>query len=80
MTLALLSGSSAIDAGTSTNAPNDDQRGVARPQGVAHDIGAYEYDGGSDEGGGCSVLPAGGMSFLMLIAPLAAADPDDRRA
>lgn len=70
-TLALLPGSSAIDAGTSADAPNEDQRGVARPQGGAHDIGAYEYDGISGGGGGCSALPGGGLSSLMLIAPLA---------
>jgi len=46
-TMALLSGSSAIDAGNATtcsNAPvsNKDQRGITRPQGAACDIGAYE--------------------------------------
>ncbi len=46
-TIALLSGSSAIDAGditTCANAPvnNLDQRGVTRPQGGQCDIGAYE--------------------------------------
>ena len=40
MTHALLGGSLAIDAGTCVNAT--DQRGVARPQGVTCDIGAYE--------------------------------------
>ena len=41
-THALLSGSPAIDAGTNSNCPASDQRGVARPQGPACDIGAYE--------------------------------------
>ena len=44
-THALLSGSPAVDAGM-TFAPSvisTDQRGVARPQGVSFDIGAYEY-------------------------------------
>jgi hypothetical protein len=43
-THALLNGSPAIDAGgTSANGcPATDQRGVARPQGAACDIGAYE--------------------------------------
>ena len=41
-THALLAGSPAIDAGTNTGAPADDQRGVARPQGAGFDIGAYE--------------------------------------
>lgn len=42
-TYALLAGSPAIDTGTATGAPNDDQRGVARPQGSGYDRGAYEY-------------------------------------
>ena len=45
-TYALLGGSPAIDAGTCTDIQNNsvatDQRGVARPQGAACDIGAYE--------------------------------------
>lgn len=41
-TVALLSGSPAINAGNDTGAPATDQRGVARPQGTATDIGAYE--------------------------------------
>jgi CSLREA domain-containing protein len=40
-TQALLSGSPAIDAG-GTSCPATDQRGVARPQGAACDIGAFE--------------------------------------
>jgi CSLREA domain-containing protein len=46
-TFALLTGSPAID-GVTFNAPNGapstDQRGVARPQGVRYDIGAYESE------------------------------------
>lgn len=44
-THALLPGSPAIDAGDSTiwYAPQDDQRGVPRPQGPRVDIGAFEY-------------------------------------
>jgi CSLREA domain-containing protein/uncharacterized repeat protein (TIGR01451 family) len=43
-THALLLGSPAIDAGTSSSAPATDQRGVSRPQpvGGAYDIGAFE--------------------------------------
>jgi len=41
-THALLSGSPAIDAGTCVDAPATDQRGVARPQDMNCDIGAYE--------------------------------------
>jgi len=43
LTMALLAGSPAIDAGISAAAPLTDQRGVARPFGAAADIGAYEY-------------------------------------
>ena len=41
-THALLAGSPAINAGTNSGAPATDQRGVARPQGAATDIGAFE--------------------------------------
>lgn len=41
-TMALLAGSPAIDAGTNSGCPPTDQRGVARPQGSACDIGAFE--------------------------------------
>ncbi|MEO6123317.1 MAG: choice-of-anchor Q domain-containing protein [Ilumatobacteraceae bacterium] len=46
-TLALMAGSSAIDA-AGTCALSTDQRGVARPQGVACDIGAFEAAGAVD--------------------------------
>ena len=39
----LTSGSPAIGAGTSTDAPSSDFSGGARPQGSRFDIGAYEY-------------------------------------
>jgi hypothetical protein len=42
MTMRLLPGSPAIDAGDNTAAPPTDQRGVPRPVGLACDIGAYE--------------------------------------
>jgi Tol biopolymer transport system component/uncharacterized protein YkvS len=41
-TVALLPGSPAINAGNDSGAPATDQRGVARPQSGAVDIGAYE--------------------------------------
>lgn len=41
-TLALQPGSPAIDAGTNAGCPPADQRGVARPQGTACDVGAFE--------------------------------------
>lgn len=43
-TMALLEGSPAIDAGTNEGCPPTDQRGVARPQGPACDIGAFERE------------------------------------
>lgn len=43
-TMALLSGSPAIDAADSAFYPPGDQRGVARPYGEGCDIGAYELD------------------------------------
>lgn len=39
----LVSGSPAIDAGTSTAAPSIDLMGDPRPQGSGYDVGAYEY-------------------------------------
>jgi hypothetical protein len=43
LTMALLAGSPAIDAGDPSAAPPTDQRGALRPIGPAPDIGAYEY-------------------------------------
>lgn len=43
LTMALLPGSPAIDAGDNASAPPTDQRGIPRPVGVAADIGAYEF-------------------------------------
>lgn len=45
-TYALLPGSPAINAGDNTDCPAADQRGVARPQGLICDIGAFEYQAG----------------------------------
>jgi large repetitive protein len=44
LTHALLSGSSAIDAGHNGYCTTTDQRGVSRPQGAGCDIGAYELE------------------------------------
>lgn len=43
LTMALLPGSPAIDAGITAGAPATDQRGVTRPQGPGVDLGAFEY-------------------------------------
>ncbi len=45
LTQALLPGSPAIDAGVAVPGVTTDQRGIARPQGVAPDIGAFESRG-----------------------------------
>lgn len=42
-TMALLTGSPAINAGDNSACPATDARGVSRPQGGVCDIGAYEY-------------------------------------
>ena len=54
LTMALLPGSPAIDAGNTALAPTADQRGFPRPAGVASDIGAFEYG---------SVMPAIAISL-----------------
>jgi hypothetical protein len=43
LTVALLPGSPAIDAGEAGAAPTTDQRGYPRPAGLAADLGAFEY-------------------------------------
>jgi len=43
-TMALITGSPAINAGDAVHCPDTDQRGLTRPQGSECDIGAYEYD------------------------------------
>jgi len=56
-TMALLAGSPAIDAGTNEGCPSADQRGVARPQGPACDIGAFELEQGTSQKPGSSPSP-----------------------
>jgi predicted outer membrane repeat protein len=70
LTHALLSGSSALDRGTSAGAPSTDQRGVSRPQGSGYDIGAFELAVSSGGGGGCGVLSAPFPGVLLLVLPL----------
>jgi hypothetical protein len=67
-TMALLPGSPAIDAGTSTGAPTTDQRGVSRPQGSAPDIGAFESQG-------FTLTPVTGSTPQATVAGTAFAHP-----
>ena len=48
-TIALLTGSPAIDKGDASYCPPTDQRGVTRPQGSACDLGAYEVEAPAEE-------------------------------
>jgi hypothetical protein len=55
-TMALQTGSPAVDAAACQTAVATDQRGVARPQGAACDIGAYEFS--------CGQFPEYGTGFV----------------
>ena len=72
MTHALLSGSSALNRGTSAGAPSTDQRGVSRPQGSGYDMGAFELEvsSGGGGGGGCGIWGAPFPGVLLLILPM----------
>ena len=78
-TCALLTGSSAIDAGTPDGGPAADQRGEPRPQGTGVDIGAYESSfspppapppAPSSSGGGCSQAGSVPSLILLLLLPV----------
>jgi hypothetical protein len=62
LTMALLPGSPAIDAGNTSLAPPTDQRGFPRPAGLAADIGAFEYGSVIHGPPQVSTLPATGVS------------------
>ncbi len=64
LTMALLPGSPAIDAGDGAAAPKTDQRGFPRPAGLASDIGAFEY-GSMLPVLAISGSPAAGMNILV---------------
>lgn len=70
-TMALLAGSPALDAGATVGSVTTDQRGTARPQGSAYDIGAFELvasgptpdpDSGGGGGGSGGGAGAGGAT------------------
>ncbi len=69
---ALLPGSPAIDAGNPDTCAGDDQRGVARPQGSACDMGAVEANVGTTPG---YLIPAYGSPQLIHLGEVAAEDP-----
>jgi hypothetical protein len=62
LTMALLPGSPAIDAGNTSLAPATDQRGFPRPAGQAADLGAFEYGSVMLGPPQVSTLPATGVS------------------
>jgi CSLREA domain-containing protein len=66
-TRALLAGSAAIDGGS--NCPATDQRGVARPQQGACDIGAYELGPPTVTTGGASGVGVATASITGTLAP-----------
>jgi uncharacterized delta-60 repeat protein len=68
-TMALLSGSPAINAGTCAGAPTKDQRGMARPQDGACDMGAYER-GAPAELADISGTPQSTLAGTEFAAPL----------
>jgi CSLREA domain-containing protein len=77
-TLPLFFGSPAIDAGDNSNCPGTDQRGVARPQGAACDIGAYEFVTSApllaywkmEEGNGSGAVDSSGNGYDQhLVSP-----------
>jgi len=67
-TMALLSGSPAIDAGDDSGCPGRDARGVVRPQGPACDIGAYERAPATAVTGGAANISSTGATLSGLAA------------
>ncbi len=75
-TMALLTGSPAINAGTSTDAPSTDQRGLPRPSGGAVDIGAYEVQSGVNQVPVASNLSVSTNENTLLSGQVSATDAD----
>jgi hypothetical protein len=67
----LLAGSPAIDAGDNSGCPATDQRGLARPQGPACDIGAVEVEPPT-----ASTGPASGVGVTSATVGGSAANPN----
>ena len=73
-TLALMEGSPAIDAGTAVLGMTTDQRGAARPQGLAFDAGAYESAftaqvsaGSGEQKGGGTLANTGALAISSTL-------------
>lgn len=65
LTLSLLAGNPAIDAGDSANAPATDQRGFVRPAGVNADIGACEGNSSPRPRMWISLAPRHGLDIFV---------------
>lgn len=66
-THALPSNSPALNTGTNTGCPIDDQRGIPRPQDGTCDIGAYELDNGElDPRGGFIIMKAQNNNVIVV--------------
>jgi len=66
-THAISAASSALDAASALFAPATDQRGIARPQGAADDIGAYEFMPTSSD---LSITKTDGLANITAGNPL----------
>ena len=76
-TVALQSGSPAIDAAVAANCPPTDQRGITRPQGAGCDIGAYEFVPPPDTTPPTAALSAPNDGALVSGTVALAGDADD---
>jgi hypothetical protein len=80
-TVALMTGSPAIDTGTNVSCPATDQRGLSRPAGAVCDIGAFEYgaapSGNTPTGSSVHVSPTdtttGGTPVSLVFGTVTAA-------
>ena len=80
--MALLSGSTAIDAGDDAACPATDQRGVARPKGAHCDIGAFEAEITPDDANTAPTANLGGPYLGAVTTSIAldgslSSDPDN---
>jgi hypothetical protein len=67
-TIALLPGGWGIDMADTAAAPSTDQRGIPRPFGSAADIGAYEFNSGSNSGPSKVVTECSEPSLLSALS------------